>query len=83
LHYQQHHGTGDSARTWNFIEYRRVATTNSTTSIPLKPFFNYAESSDGGTQMSNSWYLTGTDAGFEIWGGGLGLTVNSLSVAGL
>src|ERR1019366_8373062 len=76
LHYQQH----DGGHTWNFIEFRRVTSVNSTTTLAFKPFMTASESAG---QLSSGWYMTGVDTGFEIWNGGLGLEMHGLTIAGL
>jgi hypothetical protein len=64
------HGTA-----WNYIRYWRLSnfTPRSSATLNLIPFFQDAERMG---RLSSSWYLTGTEYGFEMCYGGKGLAVN-------
>ncbi|NOK81472.1 MAG: cellulose-binding protein [Chloroflexi bacterium AL-W] len=62
---------------WNYIAYRRTTPTNSI-NANLMPFINDARSRG---YISNDWYLTAAEAGFEIWKKGAGLESTSFDVS--
>lgn len=70
----------NSGGSWNYIRYWRLsgygASDSSVRNLNLKPFYNDAVKQ--GT-LSNSWYLTGTQFGFETSSGGEGLAVKNFS----
>ncbi len=73
----QHSGS----KHWNFIVFRKVSSTNTALNLALVPFLTKAESGSGG--ITSKMYLSGIDAGFEIWRGGLGLAIGIDSVGGI
>lgn len=62
---------------WNFVTYKITSPTTSV-SLDYKPFIDDAISRG---YVQSSWYMMDIEAGFEIWSGGTGLAVNSLSIA--
>lgn len=59
---------------WHYIRFWRLSNNASgSLSINLIPFFNYAEHVG---RLSSSWYLTGTEYGFETCKGGRGETIS-------
>ena len=63
---------------WNYIRYWRLSnsTPKSRATLNLVPFFRDAE---GTGRLSPSWYLTGTEYGFEVCYGGRGLAVKNFT----
>ena len=62
---------------WRAISYAMTTGTTSVTNLDLQPFVADAMSRG---YLRESWYLTGVEAGFEIWQGGAGLATRSFSV---
>ncbi len=54
---------------WNYIAYRRVQHTTSVSGLDVAAFIRDATSRGS---IQPSWYLSGVEAGFEIWQGGAG-----------
>lgn len=67
-----------TASHWNYIRYWRLSnwTPRSRATLNLIPFFQDAERMG---RLSPSWYLTGTEYGFEVCYGGRGLAVHSFT----
>jgi hypothetical protein len=67
-----------SGHTWHYIRYWRLSgwTPHSTATLNLVPFFKDAEHTG---RLSSSWYLTGTEYGFEVCHGGRGLQVKKFT----
>lgn len=63
---------------WHYIRYWRLSneTPHSSATLNLLPFFRDAENQG---RLSSSWYLTGTEYGFEVDSGGKGLAVKNFS----
>jgi hypothetical protein len=63
---------------WNYIRYWRISnsTPGSRATLNLVPFFQNAERMG---RLSSSWYLTGTEYGFEVCYGGTGLAVHGFT----
>jgi hypothetical protein len=60
---------------WHYIRFWRLSNNaGGKVSLNLIPFFTYAERAG---RLSSSWYLTGTEYGFETCKDGAGLTVQS------
>lgn len=61
---------------WNYVAYVRSTRTSSTRNLDLRAFM-----ADAATRgyLKPSWYLSGIEAGFEIWQGGMGLKSKSFS----
>jgi Glycosyl hydrolase family 12 len=68
--------TGNGRQTWRYVQFRKYTPRWSENNMPLAPFFKYMENSGW---IRPSWYLLNIEAGFEIWNGGRGLTVQSFS----
>ena len=70
-------GRGTTTR-WNYIRYWRLSnwTPKSSATLNLVPFFQDAEWMG---RLSSSWYLTGTEYGFEVCYGGRGLAVKNFT----
>lgn len=68
--------TGNGRQTWRYVQFRKFTPRWSENNMPLAPFFKYLENSGW---IRPSWYLLNIEAGFEIWNGGRGLTVQSFS----
>lgn len=70
------HGGGS----WNYIRYWRLSGSNtssdSSVTLSLLPFFRDAERQG---KLSSSWFLTGTEYGFEVSSGGKGLQVKNFT----
>ncbi|MBO0803093.1 MAG: hypothetical protein J2P25_08470 [Nocardiopsaceae bacterium] len=68
----------ESGASWNYVRYWRLSnqTPGSAATLNLVPFFQDAE--NAGT-LSSSWYLTGTEYGFETCSGGAGLQVKNFT----
>jgi hypothetical protein len=66
----------DSA--WNYIAYVRTERTSSVRNFDLRAFISDAV--DRG-YIEPAWYLSGVEAGFEIWREGTGLASRSFSVS--
>jgi len=67
-----HHG--DS---WQYVQFRRVISTTGLRHLDLAPFIQTAKQRGF---ISPHWWLTGVEAGFEIWRGGVGLRTTRFSV---
>jgi hypothetical protein len=69
---------GNSGSHWNYIRYWRLSnyTPRSSATLNLIPFFQDAERMG---RLSSSWYLTGTEYGFEVCYGGKGVAVHSFT----
>lgn len=69
---------GGTATHWNYIRYWRLsnATPKSTATLNLVPFF---QDSQRLGRLSSTWYLTGTEYGFEVCYGGRGLAVKNFT----
>jgi hypothetical protein len=65
----------DSA--WNYVAYVRTSPTSSVRNLDLRAFTLDAVSRG---YVHRSWYLSGVEAGFEIWRDGAGLASRSFSV---
>jgi hypothetical protein len=63
---------------WNYIRYWRLSnyTPKSSATLNLISFFQDAERMG---RLSSSWYLTGTEYGFEVCHGGKGLAVHKFT----
>lgn len=71
--------TAHSGGDWNYIRYWRLSGYNdadTSVNLNLLPFFRDAESAGS---LSSSWYLTGSEYGFEVCDGGAGLKVNNFT----
>jgi hypothetical protein len=70
-------GRAGSTR-WNYIRYWRLSNPggNSSATLNLIPFFKDAERMK---KLSSSWYLTGTEYGFEVCYAGRGLAVTNFT----
>lgn len=72
--------TAHSGGSWNYIRYWRLSgygnPDSSVRNLNLRPFFNDAVSQG---RLARSWFLTGTEFGFEVSSGGAGLKVNNFS----
>ncbi len=62
---------------WTDITYEMTSGTTSVRNLDLRPLV--ADAVSRGI-IQESWYLTGVEAGFELWRGGVGLATNSFSV---
>lgn len=62
---------------WHAISYSMTSGTTSVTGLDLHPLIADALSRG---YLATSWYLTGVEAGFELWQGGAGLATRSFSV---
>jgi hypothetical protein len=71
-------GVDSEGRTWNYIRYWRLSgwTPHSAATLNLLSFFKDAERMG---RLSSSWYLTGTEYGFEVCSGGRGLQVRNFT----
>lgn len=65
-----------TTETWSVVTYMRETNTNAV-DFDLKFFFDDAVARGF---ITNSWYLLGVEAGFEIWRGGFGLQSTSYYV---
>jgi len=63
----------------NVVSYVAVTPINSLTNFDVLNFIEdvYTRTSDFAQPVTDQWYLTSIQAGFEPWLGGVGLTVNS------
>jgi hypothetical protein len=70
--------TGRSGHGWHYIRYWRLSgwTPHSAATLNLVGFFKDAERTG---RLSSSWYLTGTEFGFEVCYGGRGLRVRNFT----
>lgn len=62
---------------WNYVAYVRTTRTSSVENLDLKAFVFDAV---GRGYVDRSWYLSGVEAGFEVYRDGAGLTSESFSV---
>ncbi|MDG4767785.1 hypothetical protein O7632_27370 [Solwaraspora sp. WMMD406] len=62
---------------WNYIAYVRVDPTDRVDDVELAAFTRDAI---GRGYLDRDWYLSGVEAGFEIWRNGTGLASNSFRV---
>lgn len=62
---------------WNYIAYVRTSPTHAVDDLDLRAFTQDAVSRG---YIQPSWYLLAVEAGFELWQGGTGSTVNDFSV---
>jgi hypothetical protein len=62
---------------WKVISYTMSSGTTSVSNLDLRPLVADAVSRG---YVQDSWYLTGIEAGFELWQGGAGLAASSFSV---
>ncbi len=72
-----HWVTGGHGKRWNYIQFRRVASTSKVTNLRVKPFIAAAERY---RLIKPRWWLTSVEAGFEIWRGGVGLRTTQFMV---
>lgn len=63
---------------WRYVQFRRKTPTTSVKNLPLGPFLNYLRQKGW---VTPNWHLLNIEAGFEIWSGGTGLTLNHFSVS--
>jgi Glycosyl hydrolase family 12/IPT/TIG domain len=70
-----YHGSAND--TGGTVSYVLTSPVTSVSNLDLGPLSADAVSRN---YIDTSWYLIGVEAGFEIWSGGQGLTVNSFSV---
>ncbi|WP_326555467.1 GH12 family glycosyl hydrolase domain-containing protein [Micromonospora sp. NBC_01813] len=63
---------------WNYVAYVRVRPTNQVDDFELAVFTRDAV---GRGYLDRDWYLSGIEAGFEIWQDGAGLSSRSFQVA--
>ena len=68
--------TGHHGDSWQYVQFRRVVSTSGIRRLNLAPFIKVAEQRGF---ISPRWWLTGVEAGFEIWRGGVGLRTNGFS----
>lgn len=61
---------------WNHVVYVRTTPTSSVRGLDLRAFIRDAVSRG---YVAESWYLSGIEAGFELWKGGAGLTSREFS----
>ncbi len=66
--------TGRDGTRWNYLQFRRVRPTDAVRQLSVQPFIRLAEHD---RLLSKRWWLTGVEAGFEIWSGGVGLATKS------
>jgi hypothetical protein len=66
------------SNTWNYVRYWRLSnyTPKSAATLDLVPFFKDAEHMG---KLSTSWFLTGTEYGFEICHGGRGAQIRNFT----
>jgi hypothetical protein len=57
-------------KSWNYIQFRRVHPAAHVHRLALRPFIQLCKRL---RWIGHSWWLTGVEAGFEIWRGGAGL----------
>ncbi|MFV2087449.1 GH12 family glycosyl hydrolase domain-containing protein [Micromonospora sp. LOL_021] len=63
---------------WNYVAYVRTTPVDEARDLELAAFTRDAV---GRGYLDRDWYLSGIEAGFEIWHGGAGLTSRSFQVA--
>jgi hypothetical protein len=61
---------------WNYIAYIRTTPTNSVSNLDIRAFTLDAVNRG---YIQSGWYLSGVEAGFELWVNGAGLASNSFS----
>jgi hypothetical protein len=62
---------------WNYLRFWRLSTATSV-SLNLMPFFQFADSYHH--SVRSTWWLTGVEAGYELWSGGVGMDTQRYSV---
>lgn len=75
--YLEHWVTTHHGRTWQYVQLRRVHPTAHIQRLNLAPFIKAVERHGF---VKRQWWLTGVEAGFEIWRGGVGLRTEQFSV---
>ncbi|WBC23490.1 MULTISPECIES: hypothetical protein [unclassified Solwaraspora] len=63
---------------WNYVAYVRTTPVDEVRDLELAAFTRDAV---GRGYLDRDWYLSGVEAGFEIWHGGAGLTSRAFQVA--
>lgn len=61
---------GPNGKKWNYIQFRRLRPVTHVRRLKLVPFIRFSRRFGW---IRRSWWLTGVEAGFEIWRGGAGL----------
>jgi hypothetical protein len=69
-----HHGRV----TWQYVRFWRQRPTRSVTNLNLLPFLASAQRHDH--IIRSSWWLTGVEAGYELWSGGVGTDTQLFAV---
>ena len=62
------HGKG---RRWNYLRFWRLSPATYVHNLNLMPFFRLAERYR--RSLKPTWWLTGVEAGYELWSGGVGM----------
>lgn len=70
--------TSNDKHHWRYVQFRRKTPATSVKNLALGPFLHYLERRGW---VTPNWYLLNIEAGFEIWSGGTGLTLNRFSVS--
>ncbi len=69
--WQAHHG----GKTWHYLQFRLVHPSGYV-NLHLADFTHFAEVKG---MLSSRWYMLNIEAGFELWHGGVGLSVNGFN----
>lgn len=67
-----------NGRHWIYLRFWRLRETTSVTNLNLMPFLTFAEGYRA--SISPEWWLTGVEAGYELWSGGVGIRTRFFSV---
>jgi len=63
---------------WNYLRFWRLGNATSVRDLDLMPFFAFAERYR--RSLKPAWWLTGVEAGYELWSGGVGMHTQLYSV---
>lgn len=76
--YSWHRAGNSHGQSWNYLLFWKVSPSDRISNLPLKPFVTFAEWRH---QVMPRWWLTGVEAGFELWSGGTGARTENYSVS--
>lgn len=65
-------------KTWRYFRFWRLGKVTSIRNLNLMPFLTFAERYHHG--LKPAWWLTGVEAGYELWSGGVGMHTQLFAV---
>lgn len=76
--YSWHRAANKHGQSWNYLLFWKASPSDRIDSLPLKSFVTFAE---WRRLVLPRWYLTGVEAGFELWSGGTGARTEDYTVS--